>query len=127
VLLNSGRIVLNSNQDHILLSSAKSINLNSQDSVNIDSKNKVVVNSPQILLGDKSATEPLLLGNKTVDLLRDVLTSFQSILNQLQVLQSLPPGSPFAPLNIQAAVSNQTISKALASLETLKSPNNKTI
>lgn len=127
ILLNSGRIVLNTNQDHILLSSAKSINLNSQDSVNIDSKNKVVVNSPQILLGDKSATEPLLLGNKTVDLLRDVLTSFQSILNQLQVLQSLPPGSPFAPLNIQAAVSNQTISKALASLETLKSPNNKTI
>jgi len=127
ILLNSGRIVLNSNQDHILLSSAKSINLNSQDSVNIDSKNKVVINSPQILLGDKSATEPLLLGNKTVDLLRDVLTSFQSILNQLQILQSLPPGAPFAPLNIQAAISNQTISKALASLETLKSFNNKTI
>jgi hypothetical protein len=127
VLLNSGRIVLNANQDHILLSSAKSINLNSQDSVNIDSKNKIVINSPQILLGDKSATEPLLLGNKTVDLLRDVLTALQSTLNQLQVLTSLPPGAPFAPLNIQSAVANQTISKALATLETLKSSNNKTI
>ena len=127
ILLNSGRIILNANQDHILLSSAKSINLNSQDSVNIDSKNKVVINSPQILLGDKSATEPLLLGNKTVDLLRDVLTVLQSTLNQLQVLTSLPPGAPFAPLNIQSAVANQTISKALATLETLKSPNNKTI
>lgn len=127
ILLNSGRIVLNANQDHILLSSAKSINLNSQDSVNIDSKNKVVINSPQILLGDKSATEPLLLGNKTVDLLRDVLTALQSTLNQLQVLTSLPPGAPFAPLNIQSAVANQTISKALATLETLKSSNNKTI
>lgn len=127
ILLNSGRIILNANQDHILLSSAKSINLNSQDSVNIDSKNKVVINSPQILLGDKSATEPLLLGNKTVDLLRDVLTALQSTLNQLQVLTSLPPGAPFAPLNIQSAVANQTISKALATLETLKSPNNKTI
>lgn len=126
ILLNSGRIVLNANQDHILLSSAKSINLNSQDSVNIDSKNKVVINSPQILLGNKTATEPLLLGNKTVDLLRDVLTALQSTLNQLQVLTSLPPGAPFAPLNIQSAVANQTISKALATLETLKSPNNKT-
>jgi hypothetical protein len=87
----------------------------------------VVINSPQILLGDKSATEPLLLGNKTVDLLRDVLTALQSTLNQLQVLTSLPPGAPFAPLNIQSAVANQTISKALATLETLKSPNNKTI
>jgi hypothetical protein len=127
ILLNSGRIALNANQDHILLSAAKSVNLNSQDSVNIDSKNQVVINSPQILLGDKSATEPLLLGNKTVDLLRDVLTALQSTLTQLQVLVSLPPGAPFAPLNIQSAVANQTISKALATLETLKSPNNKTI
>jgi hypothetical protein len=127
ILLNSGRIVLNANQDHVLLSAAKSINLNSQDSVNIDSKNKVVINSPQILLGSKDATEPILLGNKTIDLLRDVLTAFQATLNQLQVLTSLPPGAPFAPLNIQSAVSNQTISKALASLETLKSPNNKTL
>ena len=127
ILLNSGRIVLNANQDHVLLSAAKSINLNSQDSVNIDSKNKVVINSPQIYLGSKDATEPILLGNKTIDLLRDVLTAFQATLNQLQVLTSLPPGAPFAPLNIQSAVSNQTISKALASLETLKSPNNKTL
>jgi hypothetical protein len=127
ILLNSGRIVLNSNQNHILLSAAKSINLNSQDSVNIDSKNRVVINSPQIYLGGKNATEPLLLGNKTVDLLRDILTSLQSTLTQLQTLTSLPPGAPFAPLNIQAAVSNQTISKALASLETLKSLNNKTL
>jgi hypothetical protein len=127
ILLNSGRIVLNANQDHILLSSAKSINLNSQDSVNIDSKNRVVINSPQIYLGGKNASEPLLLGNKTIDLLRDVLTALQSTLNQLQVLTSLPPGAPFAPLNIQSAVANQTISKALATLETLKSPNNKTL
>jgi hypothetical protein len=127
ILLNSGRIVLNANQDHVLLSAAKSINLNSQDSVNIDSKNKVVINSPQIYLGSKDATEPLLLGNKTIDLLRDVLLAFQATLNQLQVLTSLPPGAPFAPLNVQSAVSNQTISKALASLETLKSPNNKTL
>jgi hypothetical protein len=127
ILLNSGRIVLNANQDHVLLSAAKSINLNSQDSVNIDSKNKVVINSPQIYLGSKDATEPLLLGNKTIDLLRDVLLAFQATLNQLQVLTSLPPGAPFAPLNVQSAVSNQTISKALTSLETLKSPNNKTL
>jgi hypothetical protein len=127
ILLNSGRIVLNANQDHVLLNTAKSINLNSQDSVNIDSKNKVIVNSPQIYLGGKDATEPILLGNKTIDLLRDVLIALQSTLNQLQVLTSLPPGAPFAPLNIQSAVSNQTISKALASLETLKSPNNKTL
>lgn len=127
VLINSGRLVLNANIDSVLLSSAKSINLNSQDSVNIDSKNQVIVNSPKILLGDKNATEPLLLGNQTVDLLRDVLTSLQSTVTQLSVLTSLPPGTPFAPLNIEAASTLQSLATALARLESLKSPNNKTL
>lgn len=127
IILNSGRLVLNSNTDSILLSSAKSINLNSQDSVNIDSKNTFIINSPKILFGSKNATEPLLLGNKTVDLFRDILTSLQSTINQLSILTSLPPGAPFAPLNIQAASTLQTITTALAKLESLKSPNNKTL
>ena len=127
VLINSGRLVLNANQDSTLISSAKSINLNSQDSVNIDSTNKVIINSPEILLGDKNATEPLLLGDRTVDLLRDVLTSLQSTITQLSVLASLPPGAPFAPLNIEAAATLQNLSTALAKLESLKSPNNKTL
>lgn len=127
VLINSGRLVLNADQDSILMSSARSINLNSQDSVNIDSTNKVVVNSPEVLLGSKNATEPILLGDKTVDLLRDVLTSLQPTITQLSILASLPPGAPFAPLNIEAASTLQKLSTALAQLESLKSSNNKTL
>jgi len=127
ILINSGRLVLNANSDSILLSSAKSINLNSQNSVNIDSANEVIINSPKVLLGSKNATEPLLLGDKTVDLLRDVLTSLQSTITQLSVLTSLPPGTPFAPLNIEAASTLQNLTTALAKLESLKSPNNKTL
>lgn len=126
-ILNSGRIVLNSNQDHTLICSAKSINLNSQGTVNVDSKNSMVINSPKVYLGGKDATEPLLLGNKTVDLLRDVLESLQSTLSQLQVLTSLPPGSPYVPLNLQASLTSQKIVTALAKLETLKSKNNTTL
>ena len=127
IILNSGRIILNSNQDHTLLSSAKSINLNSQGTINVDSKDKMVVNSPKIYLGSKDATEPLLLGDQTVNLLRDVLQALQGTLTQLQVLTSLPPGSPFVPLNLQASLTSQKLATALAKLETLKSKNNTTI
>ena len=126
VVINSGRLVFNSNQNHTLINSAKSINLNSQGTINIDSKDKMVVNSPKIYLGSKDATEPLLLGNQTVDLLRDILEALQGTLSQLQALASLPPGSPFVPLNLQASVTSQKITTALAKLETLKSKNNTT-
>lgn len=126
IILNSGRIILNSNQDHTLLSSAKSINLNSQGTINVDSKDKMVINSPKIYLGSKDATEPLLLGDQTVNLLRDVLEALQGTLSQLQTLASLPPGSPFVPLNLQASLTSQKLATALAKLETLKSKNNTT-
>ena len=52
IILNSGRLLLNSKTDSILLSSFKTINLNSINSVNIDS-NALLVNSKSIALGDK--------------------------------------------------------------------------
>ena len=42
IILNSGRLVLNSYLDHILLSSQKSINLNTQLSVNIDARSEFI-------------------------------------------------------------------------------------
>lgn len=126
VVINSGRLVFNSNQNHILLNSAKSINLNSQGTINVDSKDKMVINSPKIYLGSKDATEPLLLGDQTVNLLRDVLETLQGTLSQLQTLTSLPPGTPFVPLNLQASLTSQKLATALAKLETLKSRTNTT-
>ena len=82
VLINSGRIVLNSNIDSVLISSAKSVNLNSQDSVNVDSKNLFVVNSPNILLGDKRATEPILKGDTTIELLSELVDELRKWMSQ---------------------------------------------
>lgn len=82
VLINSGRLVLNAKEDNILLSAAKSINLNSQYSVNVDSKYSFVVNSPNILLGDKEATEPLLKGDITIELLSELVGELQKWMGQ---------------------------------------------
>jgi len=82
VLINSGRVVLNSNIDSVLISSAKSINLNSQDTINIDSKNSFTINSPNILLGDKEATEPLLKGDITIQLLSELVGELRKWMSQ---------------------------------------------
>ena len=82
VLINSDRLVLNAKEDSVLLSSAKSINLNSQYSVNVDSEYSFVVNSPNILLGDKEATEPLLKGDITIELLSELVGELQKWMSQ---------------------------------------------
>jgi hypothetical protein len=96
IILDSGRLVFNSWGDHILLSSAKSINLNSQESVNIDTK-KFITQADNIYLGKEDlATEPLLLGDTTVQLLRDLTSTIKELATSLQFLQSLPvvPNQP---------------------------------
>jgi hypothetical protein len=89
IILNSGRLLFNTKTDSILFSSKKTINLNSVENVNIDSPT-FVVNSKNIFLGDKNATEPVILGNT-------FLNDLQQLLNQLislsTALQS-PIGTP---------------------------------
>ena len=95
IILNSGRLVFNTTQDHILFSSKKSVNLNAQESVNIDSKLNTIVSSPLIKLGSKDATEPILKGDALV-------TELQSLITQLiqltTVLVAVPQTSTAASL-----------------------------
>jgi hypothetical protein len=96
IILDSGRLVFNAWGDHILLSSAKSINLNSQESVNIDTK-KFITQADKIFLGKEDlAKEPLLLGDTTAQLLRDLTSTIKELATSLQFLQSapVPPNTP---------------------------------
>jgi hypothetical protein len=117
IILDSGRLVFNAYEDHLLLSSAKSINLNSQESVNIDTK-KFITQADQIFLGKEDlATEPLLLGDTTVNLLKDLISALKSLSDTLKTAQTIPavPGSPLSipSLNLAAV----TLSTQLAVLE----------
>jgi len=80
VILNSGRLLFNSTQDHIMLSSNKSINLNSVDGINIDTTGPVVLESSEIKLGSNDAAESVLLGDSTVDLLQSLISDLSSLL-----------------------------------------------
>ena len=125
VILNSGRLLFNSKTDSILLSSNQSINLNSINSVNIDTST-LSVKADKILLGSKDATEAVLLGDKTVDTLKDIVTEVTSVFNQLQSLIG-NMGVPFVPLNAAAIAANTKLEAIKNTLDQLKSKQNFTV
>jgi len=93
-MLDSGRLFFNSKNDSILLSSAKTINLNAVESFNVDAP-KSVLQSNEVLLGDKLATEPVILGNKFLTDLSKLLTQIILLGNALQTPIGTP--IPFIP------------------------------
>ena len=125
VILNSGRLLFNSKSDSILLSSNQSINLNSINSVNIDTST-LSVKADKILLGSKDASEAVLLGDKTVDTLKDIVTEVTSVFNQLQSLIG-NMGVPFVPLNAAAIAANTKLEAIKNTLDQLKSKQNFTV
>jgi hypothetical protein len=89
IILNSGRLLFNTKTDSILLSSKQTINLNAINSVNIDSPT-FTINSKNIFLGDKNATEPVILGDT---FLRDLKQLLIQLITLSTALQS-PIGTP---------------------------------
>jgi hypothetical protein len=126
IIINSGRLVFNSTLDHILFSSKKSINLNAQESVNIDAP-IVTLQSGKVYLGSKNATEPLLLGNKTISTLNNLITNLSAFLQICATVVSTAPGTPIVPLNLAASQLSSQLKVIQGNLEKLKSNSNYTV
>jgi|688.fasta_scaffold138292_4 hypothetical protein len=133
ILLNSGRLVFNAGNDHILLSAAKSINLNSQNSVNIDTKDFIVQSRGNVYLGSYSATEPLLKGNLTVNVLQNLITAVKQLNDTFRNLQTQPIVSLGQPVSLDMSMRlasitlNTTLTDIEKQLKDLTSKNNFTI
>jgi len=99
ILINSGRLVLNSTEDHLLLSSNKSISLSSNGGLNIDTS-QATFQTENIYLGSKSATEPLVLG----DALEAVVKELISIIREISIASATAAnsGGPIPTLNQKA-------------------------
>jgi hypothetical protein len=120
IILNSGRLLFNSNTDHILLSSAKSINLNAINNVNIDT-NEIILQSNKVYLGSKNATEPVLLGDSTITLLQQLVNSLTTFMNIASTTVSTAPGTPLGPLNANASQTAALLQQLSKNLNSLKS------
>jgi len=77
IILDSGRIVLHSKSDSILLNSLNSITLGSS-TLNIDSQDYISIDAPSIFIGAK-AEQPAVLGNSNEEFLRKLLGLLDTI------------------------------------------------
>jgi hypothetical protein len=126
LIYNSGRIVLNTNQDHLLLSSIKSVNLNAIESVNIDTPT-TIIQSNKVLLGSKNATEPVLLGDSTITTLASILDNMVEFLDSLKGIMSTGAGTPLVALSTPAFFLSIKLNAIKGNLEKLKSNTVKTV
>jgi hypothetical protein len=93
IIANSSRVIINAKDDSVLISGQKSVGISSNDSVNIESK-QVYIDSTDIKLGSTNASQPVLKGNDTVELLKQLTTIMQGLSQILQVTQIYPEGVP---------------------------------
>jgi hypothetical protein len=101
IIINSGRLVFNTTEDHLLLSSTKSINLNSLSTVNIDATG-LVIQTNNIYLGSKSADEPLILGTTAVAQLKEIVDVMKALLDACKIAGN--SGGPVASLQGSADI-----------------------
>jgi hypothetical protein len=82
IIINSGRVILNSKDDSVFLFGKKAIGFSSAGTINFDADDKVIVNSPEIYLG-LGAEEPLVKGTQLTIMLNDILESLRVLSAQL--------------------------------------------
>jgi len=91
-LINSGRIVFNSQQQEIIAFAKNGIGLSSETNIAIDAKNTIALNSKKIELGDE-ADQSLILGNDWEDWTKDLI-------NAIGNLTAITPQGPTSPFRL---------------------------
>lgn len=115
LIINSGRVLLNSKNDSTLLFGKKAISLSSDGTLNFDSRLKYIVNSPRIELG-LGDTGSVALGEPLIDYLDKLSTGLNDLAVELAKVFNTGNDSPFQGVNIQAG---RLVNK-LKELDTIK-------
>ena len=130
VIVDSGRLLFNSKNDHILLSSARTISFGAQKGFNFDTPaNFVVKVGTKIMLGDKeeSNTEPLILGDKFLDDFKSLLTNMVSLTTALGTVGTPVPYTPNIAVAQTATKVGLQAQTMLTSIERYKSKTTRTL
>ena len=125
VILSSGRLLFNSKNDSILLSSFDTINLNSINSVNVDSPT-TTIKSDKILLGDKNARESMILGDKFLSDFQTLMSAITTLSTALQTPIGMgPPGVINPSIPVPATQVQNAANKMLNNIQLYKSQTTK--
>jgi hypothetical protein len=130
IIINSDRVVLNSKKDEIMLFAKTNIELNTKNIINLNADERIHLNSKAVFLGPYDAThipQPLLLGNNTVTLLSNVISSLYDLGCSLSSVVGSPEGSP--ALDINAAGDNlmNSLERIIGDLNNILSKQNFTV
>ena len=82
IIINSGRVTLNSKDDSVFLFAKKAIGFSSAGVINFDCDDTLTINSPLIHLGletDIEKLQPAIKGNNLISLLEQLLSSLQDL------------------------------------------------
>lgn len=98
IILNSGRIVLNSSSDHLLLASNKSINLNAVENIILDTPGETTIQASRVNIGSGNPVDlqPALKGDTTQELLDDILQALKALTTACA--SAVTPAGPVASL-----------------------------
>jgi len=121
VIINSGRILLNSKTDHTMIYGHKSINLNSLGTINIQSNNEVVIIGKELYLNSNNKSEPVILGESLFQVLDLLLQQLEFFSSAVSTSVSTPVGAPLGPMNTTALQLNTTIQQLREILPDIKS------
>lgn len=105
IIINSDRVTLNSKKDEVMIFAKTNIELNTKNIINLNADERIHLNSNTVFLGtvnNSLPTEPLLLGNKTIDLLENLLDSLYSFGSALSSVVGVPEGAPAMDINMAA-------------------------
>jgi hypothetical protein len=101
-MLIADRITINAKKNEILLY-GNQLGALINDSIYLESKNDITFKAPKINLGLNSKgnppIEPVLLGNKTSELIIDILITLQELSKNLSVAFGTMPGTPLSSVN----------------------------
>jgi hypothetical protein len=130
LLFNSDRLILNSRTDEVMIFAKTNIELNTNNVINLNAGERTHLNSPKNFIGTSSdgtlPTEPLLLGNKTIELLSDLMLALGKFGSETSSAVTPPSGSPLVDINKAGVKLASSVKNLMGKLEKIKSQQNYT-
>ena len=111
IILNSGRLVLNSKTDSVLISSNKQTAITSIGTVGISSDTNINLVASEVNLGSKDANQSLVLGDDFMQQFEALLKGIKNVCSALEKDQNWPGGAAVPNIPTNAAAAN---TKAIA-------------
>lgn len=130
VIINSGRLLFNTNEDHIMLSSQRTISFEAVKGFNFDTPANFVIDvGTSIKLGSKDATEPLVKGEVLYKNLTQIVDALITLVDVMEVQQLWPGGvaTPDGGTAITARTTRDILDNVKKDLVNIKSKVSKTV